>query len=1194
MERKQISFDGGINQQVGEMVPTNTDELNYHLTDLGTIEKIPGYESYDSNLSQLIDTTFASIIKVFVYLAPNKIDTDILTMSNNRVIIVYGELAGASGEYSIKGYAQDTDLNWNELTFDGLNTDGIIYTDKSNPRLFATSDKLVITDGVNIAHFIRITAENKLESGKLGIDSPGNKPERNYPDDSYREEYFKISDVGTPNDVIAEPGLAQYCFTVETEIGNESNPSPISETTVLQFFAYDDNGNNLRYIKEITIKNLDISDINSTARDRIKYLNIYRRLFKYANSWESNNFRKVGSLTIASENDNYSYTDTTSETSTGLISLEYNNFLAPIAKDCCAVKDSVFLFNLSFGDRRFPYNFANNYKVIITNSNSITAVDGVVRIRLFDSDSTADSALENLLWSDYDTDNDGIIDITGGLDKFRFYDQDQTTPLETVYIVKANQNYCDVWVKIPLLTSNSTKIIYFCYGGEGITDGNENGQWYNYNAVYNQKTFNPLRVNSADVLVASPALENSWQNTPLAEGDILLNYANTNRNGRGDFIVSEQFRYRLPLTTDVNGTPVYIMAPALSSVHSNGNSKEIDFNFQDENSNNYPIPTQGYMSLVARINNSDSYLTTDDFISVAGLKDPSGNGFVISVKTGNMDTNTPAKWHAGFMSAGDEDYNAHTFSTMPLPLENTGYSEFFVLLSWDFITFEISLYVVDLTNIADISKESATLTDGTGFSSFVFKEFFVGMIVMSGYPVTPTYSDAFYNNIQLVQNVYLDADNDNNTQLVYNIARNFPPFSTPVGTILDGSNEDEINLNINFEKYENENAENYPNMAMFSKPGGFAFPGSYLFKFPYEILRGIPAPSYLPFEYQNIIIVFMQKAIHVIALEGTPEQWSESPIIPEHEELGLYAPDSLVVTPQATFWVAENGIVKWQKGVPTYIDRFQTESGKTYQLIDIPLSPDIIGAYSPMLDQYWLKVPNKYIPNEYYILISYNGYKVNNSPSISFASNGSGAICFLCMAYAPDITEGDIIFNKSIGWRVRVGAISGNFFKLIFEYDQEDGTSVTFTTDDYVMFGMGGIWNFVTINFWTGVNDPYPEMVINGEKLTTTNGLSISGTIIAGAYIESTDPLYIAVADETNANLFFGALDEIAIFNRTLSESEINNILTPTLGIPIPPNIKTLGYITGCRMWLRMSDTTNDLSLIPDSTEYSNDAEGIT
>jgi hypothetical protein len=600
------------------------------------------------------------------------------------------------------------------------------------------------------------------------------------------------------------------------------------------------------------------------------------------------------------------------------------------------------------------------------------------------------------------------------------------------------------------------------------------------------------------------------------------------------------------------------------------------------------------MSLVARINNSDSYLTTDDFISVAGLKDPSGNGFVISVKTGNMDTNTPAKWHAGFMSAGDEDYNAHTFSTMPLPLENTGYSEFFVLLSWDFITFEISLYVVDLTNIADISKESATLTDGTGFSSFVFKEFFVGMIVMSGYPVTPTYSDAFYNNIQLVQNVYLDADNDNNTQLVYNIARNFPPFSTPVGTILDGSNEDEINLNINFEKYENENAENYPNMAMFSKPGGFAFPGSYLFKFPYEILRGIPAPSYLPFEYQNIIIVFMQKAIHVIALEGTPEQWSESPIIPEHEELGLYAPDSLVVTPQATFWVAENGIVKWQKGVPTYIDRFQTESGKTYQLIDIPLSPDIIGAYSPMLDQYWLKVPNKYIPNEYYILISYNGYKVNNSPSISFASNGSGAICFLCMAYAPDITEGDIIFNKSIGWRVRVGAISGNFFKLIFEYDQEDGTSVTFTTDDYVMFGMGGIWNFVTINFWTGVNDPYPEMVINGEKLTTTNGLSISGTIIAGAYIESTDPLYIAVADETNANLFFGALDEIAIFNRTLSESEINNILTPTLGIPIPPNIKTLGYITGCRMWLRMSDTTNDLSLIPDSTEYSNDAEGIT
>jgi hypothetical protein len=200
------------------------------------------------------------------------------------------------------------------------------------------------------------------------------------------------------------------------------------------------------------------------------------------------------------------------------------------------------------------------------------------------------------------------------------------------------------------------------------------------------------------------------------------------------------------------------------------------------------------------------------------------------------------------------------------------------------------------------------------------------------------------------------------------------------------------------------------------------------------------------------------------------------------------------------------------------------------------------------------------------------------------------------MAYAPDITEGDIIFNKSIGWRVRVGAISisGNFFKLIFEYDQEDGTSVTFTTDDYVMFGMGGIWNFVTINFWTGVNDPYPEMVINGEKLTTTNGLSISGTIIAGAYIESTDPLYIAVADETNANLFFGALDEIAIFNRTLSESEINNILTPTLGIPIPPNIKTLGYITGCRMWLRMSDTTNDLSLIPDSTEYSNDAEGIT
>lgn len=474
------------------------DELqeceNYEVIGNGNLALRKDPETFDSYLDTALDAVFSSIISISEPYYPQR---KLSAMYGDYILLVYGHTGSA---YVLYYFYQSGASAW---TGTQIAITGHAYDSGTELEFTIGESKVIITDldedSENHAAFFRIDPEGTARSGILGIPAPKSKAAVTQITAWDESDW----DTNADSSHVSEPGLVQVVYTVVTEDGQESNPSPVSETLDMQFFEFDDKGDTARWIGKILVSNLSIPTVSEDVKDQLKYFNVYYRVFRYSEGKEFSTFQFAQQFEIVDKNN-------ADDTSTGnsyaiavAVSLgeypPYSNNVAPVAKVAAEVGGVTFLANTR--DKiSFPFGFYYYCPIKLTNTDNKNYVDAVVRIRLYDKDAPLGNPITNLDWDYYDTGELNVID-ADKINKIRFYDADRATPLNVVYklshILSPAYVCCDVYVKIPVLEAGNSHLIYLCFNDvshdlDGVTNSDyqtyEYGKWLNYTGL-SENTF---------------------------------------------------------------------------------------------------------------------------------------------------------------------------------------------------------------------------------------------------------------------------------------------------------------------------------------------------------------------------------------------------------------------------------------------------------------------------------------------------------------------------------------------------------------------------------------------------------------------------------------------------------------------------------------------------------------------------------
>jgi len=525
-----LDLTGGHNDIVEpELLNDNMvqDSQNYEVLGQGglTLRKEP--ESYDTTLDTYISSTL-SMTRVDSISPPLYPQVKPTNMVGEFMLVVYGLVSGTHEMYLVYEIAAGA---WTHLAssvdmLQGLTDAGVDWTTDCKPEYSIGNNRMVITDSVNRAYFILVDNDGDVTSGVMGVPAPTIRATAG------AAQTEKMSE--NPNFTSAEggsvglPGLVQIVYTIETEQGDESNPSPVSATIDMQWLRKDDDGIDNSWIGSIPITNLWLpASLTAQERENIKFFNVYVRDVKYSGGQFSSTLQFTQQFIISDKNGANTYRVSLPVELGNLVS--YEKDIAPIAVHNAQVGGVPFLGGiteqLEFGIGDFDY-----FVPITITNNGDDYVDAIVRIRLFDSDSGT-SPLTNLQWSEFlavnmnaspdtlgitttsgvlvvgepyeittfaagdDFSNMGTVDeitqpkgATGDVftaletdpdewsngsavkelasDRVRMIDQDLQTPLITYCEGHNAGNYVDIWTKIPYLP-NGTRIVYFAWANSG-------------------------------------------------------------------------------------------------------------------------------------------------------------------------------------------------------------------------------------------------------------------------------------------------------------------------------------------------------------------------------------------------------------------------------------------------------------------------------------------------------------------------------------------------------------------------------------------------------------------------------------------------------------------------------------------------------------------------------------------------------
>jgi len=468
---------GGLNEKTRPDL-IDDDQLqictNYEIVGDGYLYRRKATSNYDDALNTEIQGVFSSVSYIsepYYPQQPLKISGE--EMDGDFILFVYGYTESAyelHAFFSLSGSWTNLVDGTNSLTslLSGAN---ITYTSNSDPQIVIGSDKVIITDGVNRAHFVSVDTDGVMRAGVLGIPAPTNKV-RVTEMTEWQDDLWETDSTATR---LSTPGLFQCVYTVVTEHGEESNPSPLSDTLDMQFFKLDADGLDERWLEKVEIKDLSIPDVPDNIQDILKYFKVYMRVIKYSEgegtaalefTQQFDIVNKVNAVSGTTGND---YTLTVAPTAGDIASWE--NDVAPIAKTGAELGGITMVGNVKT-KISFPWEFKYYHPITINNTDSKSYVDAVIRIRLHDQDSTNDDAIDNFEVTDFVASSGHLTDTS----HIRIFDSDTTTPLavcyngynDSSYVDRTgDDSYVDLFIKIPLLTAGSPHTIYLCWTPDG-------------------------------------------------------------------------------------------------------------------------------------------------------------------------------------------------------------------------------------------------------------------------------------------------------------------------------------------------------------------------------------------------------------------------------------------------------------------------------------------------------------------------------------------------------------------------------------------------------------------------------------------------------------------------------------------------------------------------------------------------------
>lgn len=557
MAKKYItSLTGGLNEVTRPDLLNDSEVqecVNYEIGADGILEKRTEAMQYDAKLDSLLNELYNIYDQespgeiAFMsapYYPPNKPSH----MSNDFMLLFYGTptpgnlnhayyliCEKTTSEGVVWSHTDENDEDYLLPLKDGRL--GLSFDGNNVPRVSIGESGIILTDSINPPLQIEVNPDGEVDCGRLTLNAPKNKPVINipepvatdaeYPELMYRD--FLGTDENDP--YVCEPGLVQIAYTVVTEDGEESNPSPLSDTADFQFASYDPEGNSKHFIKTIDISNLGVPSVSSDMRAKLEKFNIYMRVFKYNASSIPQDLQFVESFNILDRDMSTGETGNSYRIVNKLGEgqfINYENDTAPVAVHSEQIAGVTFLsgIDLKVG---LPFSFDKIIPIEIDNKNKKNYVDFPLELRLFDKYQGTvpqNGRIDELDWNEYLVGDDenlgGGVNEAGrkinpnNLNEFRLYYSDLTTPMRTVYIgYVAAAHYIDIRTVVPYLPLGTTTI-YLTFGGDGVTDPNlqnfENGQF----------TSSPDVTGSGWNPVDMPTSKHFFKYAPLLDEDVLL------------------------------------------------------------------------------------------------------------------------------------------------------------------------------------------------------------------------------------------------------------------------------------------------------------------------------------------------------------------------------------------------------------------------------------------------------------------------------------------------------------------------------------------------------------------------------------------------------------------------------------------------------------------------------------------------
>lgn len=720
--------------------------------------------------------------------------------------------------------------------------------------IYTGYSRVLIADAVNPGRYISINKDGEIEYGEIGIIAPTIMPQVSAAgvDNTY-------ADVGQENTgmTVERGDILQYCYTVEDKYGAESSPSPlVTEQRLMYKYPDPESPLGYKYYWYGTrVMGLSVAQYPPGIRDRLKYINLYRRSIPFQEGTIANQFLLVKQIPLGLV-DVIDVVDTNKD---DLRTIAYDRGVAPASEHITEGNGVVYLGAVTRPTIRFPFTFDRYVEIAVRNDNNLDYANAIIAMRW--------NAVEMGLasWRGYLANKTTV----------RLFYTDTITPIPVIYQQVNETLY--VYVKVPALHRGTMTKLYLTFAdvdGHGVLDNDWNAYRYGLffdidNDIWSaQVIFDINRVRSVDTLISS--------NIPYANPGTayVMNLANMDRgkgvihggdtllaSGATDFVISA-FRRRMELTERA-----IFLAPGTRI---------------------------GYTLLTAP---PRAVFAVSGEISLSAVSETRifwwGN---IGIMIKRLETLLELSMEEAELVLIPPAYSQHHYFAAG---SDAGVLRFRLALVFDGGTIDGIFSYADALDHYDYVSIRWTHPINIPLNRGVV----VGRTMFG--TVTHTLSKVIFAEAPALSS-------DERIKYAFCVLNEVPFYRTPIGSDTSLPLNEWANTNIAMELKEIETETNR-NHVHWSDTTGQYFNALDFKKFREPVSALLTAPSFLRMQYQNTLIIFTRNTISRLVLTDDLSRMAQAMdnVIEEYKSGGLFARDSIVTAANAMYWFSERGVMRW-------------------------------------------------------------------------------------------------------------------------------------------------------------------------------------------------------------------------------------------------------------------------------------------